>query len=97
MLLRPPPGWGTRAIIDDVFGVTQSAFEIGNYSLMAGLVRESFATTLVPESAISGAMLSGLCAVPVDDARLRWTLFAAVCTDRRRTAATAVLLRALTA
>jgi len=41
-------------------------------------------------------MLDGLCAVPVDDARLRWTLFAAVCTDRRMTAATAVLLRAFT-
>jgi DNA-binding transcriptional LysR family regulator len=96
MILRPPPGYGTRAIIDDVFGATESAFEIGNYSLMAGLVREAFATTLVPESAISGALLNGLCAIPVDDARLRWTLFAAVSTDRRVTAATAVLLRALT-
>ena len=96
MILRPPPGWGTRVIIDDVFGATQSAFEIGSYSLMAGLVREAFGITLVPESAISGFMLDGLCAVPVDDARLRWTLFAAVCTDRRMTAATAVLLRAFT-
>ncbi len=96
MILRPPPGWGTRAVIDEVFGATQSAFEIGNYSLMAGLVREAFATTLVPESAISGVMLFGLRAIPVDEPRLRWTLFAAVCTDRRMTAATAVLLRALT-
>jgi DNA-binding transcriptional LysR family regulator len=95
-ILRPPPGWGTRTIIDAAFGATQSAFEIANYSLMARLVREGFATTLAPESAISGDMLSGLCAVPVDDPRLRWTLSTAVCTERRMTAATTVLLRALT-
>jgi DNA-binding transcriptional LysR family regulator len=94
-ILRPPPGWGTRAIIDAAFGATQSAFEIANYSLMARLVREGFATTLAPESAISGEMLNGLCAIPVDDARLRWTLSTAVCIDRRMTAATTVLLRAL--
>ena len=96
MLLRPPPGWGTRAIIDAVFGATQSAYEIGSYALMSNLVREGFATTLAPESAIIGDMLNGLCAVPVNDVRLRWTLFAAVCTERRITAAAAVLLRAFT-
>ena len=95
-ILRPPPGWGTRTIIDAAFGATQSAFEIANYSLMARLVREGFATTLAPESAIIGEMLNGLCAIPVDDARLRWTLSTAVCTERRMTAATTVLLRALT-
>ena len=95
-ILRPPPGWGTRAIIDAAFGATQSAFEIANYSLMARLVREGFATTLAPESAIRGDMLNGLCAVPVDDAQLRWTLSTAVSTDRRMTAATTVLLCALT-
>ncbi|HEX3513753.1 MAG TPA: LysR family transcriptional regulator [Trebonia sp.] len=96
MILRPPPGWGTRTVIDTVFGATQSAFEIGNYSLMARLVREGFGTTLVPESAFSGEMLNGLRAVPVDEVRLRWSLSAAVCTDRRMTAAATVLLRALT-
>jgi DNA-binding transcriptional LysR family regulator len=95
-ILRPPPGWGTRTIIDAAFGATQSAFEIANYALMARLVREGFATTLAPESAISGDMLNGLCAIPVDDAGLRWTLSTAVCTERRMTAATTVLLRALT-
>ena len=95
-ILRPPPGWGTRAIIDAAFGATQSAFEIANYSLMARLVREGFATTLAPESAISGDMLNELCAVPVDDAQLRWTLSTAVCTNRRMTAAATALLRALT-
>ena len=61
---------------------------------MARLVRAGFATTLVPESAISGEMLAALCAVPVDDDRLRWTLSAAVCTDRRMNAAAIVLLDA---
>jgi hypothetical protein len=41
-------------------------------------------------------MLNGLCTVRVDDVRLRWSLFAVVSTDRRMTAATTVLLRALT-
>ena len=95
-ILRFPPGWGIRALVDAAFGATRSAFEIADYGLMARLVRAGFATTLVPESAVSGEMLAGLCAVPVDDARLRWTLSAAVCTDRRMTAAATVLLDALT-
>ena len=94
-ILRPPPGWGTRTIIDAAFGATASAFEIANYSLMARLVREGFAATLAPESAISGDMLNGLSAIPVDDPRLRWTLSTAVSTDRRMTAATTALLHAL--
>ena len=63
---------------------------------MARLVREGFATTLAPESAISGDMLNGLRAIPVDDPRLRWTL-----SHRREhrpadgTAATTALLGAL--
>jgi DNA-binding transcriptional LysR family regulator len=96
MILRPPPGWGTRTVIDAALGATHSAFEIGNYALMSRLVRAGFATTLTPASAISGDMLAGLCAVPVDDTRLRWTLSAAVCTDRRMTAAATVLLDTLT-
>lgn len=96
MILRAPPGWGIRAIIDAALGATRSAFEVGNYALMARLVRAGFAATIVPASAISGDMLAGLCAVAVDDSRLRWTLSAAVCTDRRMTAATTVLLDALT-
>lgn len=96
MILRPPPGWGSRAVIDAALGATRSAFEIADYALMSRLVRAKFATTLAPASAISGDMLAGLCAVPVDDARLRWTLSAAVCTDRRMTAAATVLLDTLT-
>ena len=95
-ILRSPPGWGTRTLVDAALGATRSAFEITDYKLMARLVRAGFATTLVPESAISGEMLAGLSAVPVDDDRLRWTLSAAVCTDRRMNAAAIVLLDALT-
>lgn len=96
MILRAPPGWGTRVIVDAALGATHSAFEVGSYALMASLVRAGFATTLAPASAISGDMLAGLCAVPVDDPRMCWVLSAAVCTDRRMSAATAVLLNALT-
>ena len=95
MILRPPPGWGTRASIDAALGATRSAFEVANYALMSRLVRAGFASTLAPASGIQGDMLSGLRAVPVDDLRLRWTLSAAVCTDRRMTAAATVLLDTL--
>jgi DNA-binding transcriptional LysR family regulator len=96
VILRPPPGWGTRIAIDAVLGATHSAFEVSSYALMASLVRSGFATSLAPASALSGDMLDGLRAVPVDDPRMRWTLSAAVCTVRRMSAATAVVLNALT-
>jgi DNA-binding transcriptional LysR family regulator len=95
MILRPPPGWGTRAVIDAALGATDSAFEVGNYALMARLVHAGFAATLAPASAMSGEMLAGLRVVPIEDSRLRWTLSAAVSADRRMTAATQVLLDAL--
>lgn len=96
MILRPPPGWGTRAIIDAVLGATNSAFEVADYGLMSRLVRAGFAPSLAPASAIRGELLTGLRAIPVDDSRLCWTLSAAVCTDRRLTAAASVLLDTLT-
>jgi DNA-binding transcriptional LysR family regulator len=95
MILRPPPGWGTRAVIDAALGATDSAFEVGNYALMARLVHAGFAATLAPASAMTGDMLAGLRVVPIEDSRLRWTLSAAVSADRRMTAATQVLLDAL--
>ena len=39
MILRFPPGWGVRAIVDGALGDTQSAFEIIDYTLMMRLVR----------------------------------------------------------
>ena len=53
------------------------------------------ATDLAAKTPRQVPVASLLSAVRVDDARLRWTLSAAVCTDRRMTAAT-VLLDALT-
>jgi DNA-binding transcriptional LysR family regulator len=81
--------------IDAVLGATDSAFEVGNYALMARLVQAGFATTLVPASAVSGDMPAALRAVPLEDSRLCWTLSAAVSADRRMTAAAQVLLDAL--
>ncbi len=95
MILRPPPGWGTRTVIDAALGATDSAFEVGNYALMARLVHAGFATTLAPASAMSGEMLAGLRALPIEDSRLCWSLSAAVSADRRMTAAAQVLLDAL--
>jgi DNA-binding transcriptional LysR family regulator len=94
-ILRFPPGWGVRAAVDRVFGEARGAAEIADYTLMTKLVRAGFGTTLMPASAING-IDSGTLAVPVDDARLRWSLSAAISSKRRPTAATTVLLGALT-
>jgi DNA-binding transcriptional LysR family regulator len=95
MILRFPPGWGIRAVVDTAFGATQSAVEIINYSLMAKLIRAGFGTTLLPASAIEGDTAEGLRVIAVDDARMCWNLSAAVSAERRLTAATKTLLDAL--
>jgi DNA-binding transcriptional LysR family regulator len=93
-ILRFPPGWGVRDTVDRVLGAEAPAIEVADYALMFKLVRAHFGTTLVPASAIA-AGYPGLLAVPVDDARLRWNLSAAISASRRPTAATAAVLRAL--
>ncbi len=95
MILRFPPGWGVRAIVDSVLGDTQSAFEIIDYTLMMRLARAGFGTTLVPASAVAGERGKGLRAIPFDDPAMRWNLSAAVSADRQLTAATKTLLAAL--
>ena len=95
MILRFPPGWGVRAIVDNALGATQSAFEIIDYSLMSRLVRAGFGTTMVPASAMHGERAEGLRAIELDDPSVRWNLSAAVSADRRLTAATRTLLDAL--
>jgi DNA-binding transcriptional LysR family regulator len=95
MILRFPPGWGVRAIVDNALGATQSAFEIVDYSLMSRLVRAGFGTTLVPASSIQGERAEDLRTIAVDDDRLRWNLSAAVNADRRLTATARTLLDAL--
>jgi len=92
MILRFPPGWGVRAIVDSALGATQSAFEIIDYTLMFRLVRAGFGTTLVPASAVQGERGEGLRAIAVDGPHLRWNLSAAVGAHRQLTAATKTLL-----
>jgi DNA-binding transcriptional LysR family regulator len=94
-ILRFPPGWGVRAITDNALGATHSAVEIIDYSLMTRLVRAGFGTTLVPAMGIAGDRGEGLRVIPVDDPGMRWDLSAAVCADRRLTAATRTVLDAL--
>jgi DNA-binding transcriptional LysR family regulator len=93
-ILRFPPGWSVRDTVDHVFGTVPSAIEIADYTLMLKLVQGHFGTTLMPASAIAAGP-AGLRAVPVDDARLRWSLSAAVSASRSPTAATTAVLRAL--
>lgn len=95
MILRFPPGWGVRAVVDTALGTTQSAVEIVNYSLMAKLIRAGFGTTLLPASAIEGDTAEGLRVIAVGDAGVGWNLSAAVSAERRLTAATKTLLDAL--
>jgi DNA-binding transcriptional LysR family regulator len=95
MILRFPPGWGVRAIVDSALGDTKSAFEIIDYTLMMRLTRAGFGTTLVPASATCGERGDGLRAIPFDDPAMRWNLSAAVSADRQLTAATKTLLAAL--
>ena len=96
MILRFPPGWGVRAIVDSALGDTQSAFEIIDYTLMMRLARAGFGTTLVPASAVAGRARARACARSRSTTpRMRWNLSAAVSADRQLTAATKTLLAAL--
>jgi DNA-binding transcriptional LysR family regulator len=92
-ILRFPPGWGVRNIIDQVLGDTPHAIEVADYTLMAKLIRNGFGTALMPASAAQGHRT--LIAVAVDDPRMRWSLSAAVSTERRATTAANVVLDAL--
>jgi DNA-binding transcriptional LysR family regulator len=87
------PGGSVRDTVDRVLGAVPSAIEIADYTLLK-LVQEHFGTTLMPASAIAAGP-AGPRAVPVDDARLRWNLSAAISASRPRTAATTAVLRAL--
>ena len=93
-ILRFPPGWGLRDTVDRVLGAVPSAIEITDYALMLKLVQRHFGTTLMPASALAAGP-AGLRAVPVDNASLRWNLFAAISASRPPPAATTAVLRAL--
>lgn len=94
-ILRFPPGWGVRAIVDNALGATQSAFEVIDFSLMFKLVRAGFGTTLVPASAMRAGPADGLRAIAIGDPHMRWNLSAAVGANRQLTAAAKTLLAAL--
>ena len=93
-ILRFPPGWGLRDTVDRVLGAVPSAIEITDYALMLKLVQRHFGTTLMPASALAAGP-AGQRAVPVDNARLRWNLFAAISASRPPTAAATAVLRTL--
>jgi len=92
-ILRFPPGWGVRDIVDLVLGPASSAAEVYDYELMAELVQAEFGTTLMPKSAVEARW--GLVGVRVNDARMNWSLSAATSAMRRATAATSALLECL--
>jgi DNA-binding transcriptional LysR family regulator len=92
-ILRFPPGWGIRDIVDLVLGPSSSAAEVYDYQLMAKLVQAEFGTTLMPKSGVEARW--GLVGVRVNDARMRWSLSAATSAVRRATAATSALLDCL--
>jgi DNA-binding transcriptional LysR family regulator len=94
-VLRFPPGWGIRAVVDTVLGPSPATVEIADYALMLTLIRDGFGTTLLPASALTAGP-PGVRSVPVDDPRLAWQLSAAVSASRAPTAATSALLAALT-
>jgi DNA-binding transcriptional LysR family regulator len=94
-ILRFPPGYGMRAVVDNALGATTSAVEIIDYDLMTRLVRSGFATSILTTSRIRGDRGEGLCAIPIDDPGMRWDLWAGVVADRRLTAAARTLLDAL--
>jgi len=61
---------------------------------MLKLVQRRFGTTLMPAAA-SAAAPADLLAVPVEDARMCWSLSAAISSSRQPTAATSAVLSAL--
>jgi DNA-binding transcriptional LysR family regulator len=93
-ILRFPPGWGMRDIVDRVLGPAQSATEVPDYGLMTKLVGAGFGTALLPASAARGC--DGLLAIPLDVPGLMWQLSVALNARRRPTAATEALLDTLT-
>jgi DNA-binding transcriptional LysR family regulator len=92
--LRFPPGWGISGTVDAVIGARQDATEVADYALMKKLIQAGFGATLMPLSAIGRSR--GVRAIKVDDARLTWSLSAAVDGSRQLAAATNAVLAMLT-
>lgn len=66
-----PVGWGTRAVIDRAFALAgldrTVSFEVANYEMASGLVRNGLGVAFVPESAVAG--LAGVTALRVTETR----------------------------
>lgn len=92
-VLRFPPGWGVRNVIDQVLGDRSQGIEIADYTLMAKLILSGFGTAVMPASAAEGHR--GLVTIAIADPRMRWDLSAAVGAERRTTRAATVVLEAL--
>ena len=93
-ILRFPPGWSVRDTVDRVLGAVAPAIEIADYALMLKLVQRTFRHD--PDAGVGHrSRAAARVAVPVDDARLRWNLSAAISASRPPTAATTAVLRAL--
>ena len=96
MILRFPPGWGVRAIVDE--RPRRHAVGVRDHRLHAddeARARRDSVPLSCRRSAVQGERAKGLRAIPFDDPAMRWNLSAAVSADRQLTAATKTLLAAL--
>lgn len=93
-----PAGWGTRAVADRAFagaGLQRSVrFEVTDFRTAVDLVRHGLGVVFMPESA---AGVTGLPRLAVTGAPLDWTIFIAVPSGRRRSAAADALVSELRA
>lgn len=92
-----PPGWGNRAVIDRAFAAAgldrQVAFEAGQFSVAAGLVRHGLGVAFLPASAAAG--FRDLTAVAVTPEPPRWPVSVALPSARRPTAAASAFVTEL--
>jgi DNA-binding transcriptional LysR family regulator len=94
-----PAGWGTRAVADRAFtgaGLERSVhFEVTDYRTAVDMVRNGLGVVFMPESAAD--RVTGLPRLAVTGAPLTWTVFIAVASGRRLSAAAEALLSDLRA
>jgi DNA-binding transcriptional LysR family regulator len=94
-----PAGWGTRAVADRAFagaGLQRSVhFEVTDYRTAVDMVRNGLGVVFMPESA--AGRVTGLPRLAVTGAPLTWTVFIAVASGRRLSAAAEALLSDLRA
>ena len=91
-----PPGWGNRAVVDRAFAAAglerQVLFEVADFVIAAGLVRNGLGVAFVPASAM--APFDGLARAEVAGG-LRWRVSVATAAARRNPAAVTAFLSEL--